>query len=374
MPLRIKKSSLYLSLITLLALLSVLFLLYSYRVSIMSLSSDQKTFLGLVATGLFAGSFSCLATQGGLFATLFAQHELGSKQRNATQMLPFVSFFFTRILSYTIVGFLLGWLGAVVQISLPFRIALMVILAIFMVGTALSILSPHPVFRFFILQPPLFIKRVIKKQSNKDTFFAPVFLGGLSVFIPCGMTQAMMALAVISGSGVAGAITLFAFVLGSTPLFLLVAYMLVKLSTYFQKMIFKGAAYIIIFFALITLNNALALSGAPTVDRIFSTLYCLFHICDTEGKNPVSKAVILMEQHGYSPNVLTVQAGSTVTLQLSNKSGYGCTQSFVIPALGIEQVIPVGNTKEVTFTAPEQKGTLSFMCSAGAYRGEIHVI
>ena len=109
-----------------------------------------------------------------------------------------------------------------------------ILVGIFMLGTALNLLDVHPIFRYFVIQPPKFLTRLVRKQSKSTHFakasrveadmFAPAILGALTIFIPCGTTQAMMALAIGSGSPFLGASVLFAFVLGTSPVFFILGY------------------------------------------------------------------------------------------------------------------------------------------------------
>ena len=46
-----------------------------------------------------------------------------------------------------------------------------------------------------------------RKAKGQETWFSPLFLGALTVFIPCGVTQAMMATALGTGSAAMGAVT-----------------------------------------------------------------------------------------------------------------------------------------------------------------------
>lgn len=90
-----------------------------------------------------------------------------------------------------------------------------------MVGTALRMLNVHPIFRYFALEPPRSLTRYIRKtakQGGRD-HATPLFLGALTAFMPCGVTQAMMALAIGTGDPLLGAATMVAFTLGTTPVF-----------------------------------------------------------------------------------------------------------------------------------------------------------
>ena len=338
-------------------------------------------------TGLITGGLTCLAVQGGLLATTIANREeekLKEQTKKSGSALPILAFLTAKLIAYSILGFLLGSLGSFFQLSLSATVILQFAVAIFMIGTALNILNVHPIFRYFIIQPPRFLTRLVRKQSKSNDMFAPVILGAFTVFIPCGTTQAMMALAIASGNPILGAAILFTFVLGTSPIFFILGYFATKLGDALQQKFMKVAAYAIILLAVFNLNNALALSGSDfTIDRIWKNAYCTLYFCNDSSVfaktsnvlgQAVSEATISIESAGYSPNKLSVRAGSNVTLNLVNKAGGGCTQSFTIPRLGIQKVVPLGSSDTIQFTAPSQPGELAFMCGMGMFRGVINVI
>lgn len=336
-------------------------------------------------TGLFAGALTCLAVQGGLLATSIAQREeekLKDKTKKSGNALPILSFLIAKLGAYTVLGLLLGWFGSLFQLSLTANIVLQLAVGIFMLGTALNLLNVHPIFRYFIIQPPRFLTRMVRNQSKSGDFFGPAILGAFTVFIPCGTTQAMMALAIASGNPLSGAAILFAFVLGTSPLFFILGYMATRLGEAMQKQFMKVAAYALILLAVFNINNSLALAGNTlTLESIWTNFYCTVSFCDrdfgpltAEAAVPVSDTTISIESDGYNPSSLTVKAGSQVTLNLVNNGGGGCTQAFTIPNLRIQKVVPLGASDTVTFTAPSEPGPLAFMCSMGMFRGVINVI
>ncbi|MBI4080223.1 MAG: sulfite exporter TauE/SafE family protein [Candidatus Levybacteria bacterium] len=336
-------------------------------------------------TGLFAGALTCLAVQGGLLATSIAQREeekLKDKTKKTGSALPILSFLIAKLGAYTILGFLLGWFGSLFQLSLTANIILQLAVGIFMVGTALNLLNVHPIFRYFVIQPPRFLTRMVRNQSKSGDFFGPAILGAFTVLIPCGTTQAMMALAIASGNSLSGATILFAFVLGTSPLFFILGYMATRLGDTMQKQFMKVAAFVLILLAVFNINNTLALAGNTlTLESIWTNFYCAVSFCDrdfgpsaAQAAAPVTNTTISIERDGYNPNNLTVKAGSQVTLKLVNNGGGGCTQAFTIPKLGVQKVIPLGSSDTLAFTAPSEPGELPFMCSMGMYRGVIEVI
>lgn len=332
-------------------------------------------------TGLFAGALTCLAVQGGLLAATIAQREqerLEDKARGGNA-LPILSFLITKLVAYTLLGFLLGYLGSFFTLSITVQTLLQFGVGIFMIGTALNLLDVHPIFRYFVIQPPKFLTRLVRKETKSKNIFAPAILGAFTIFIPCGTTQAMMALAIASGSPFLGAAILFAFVLGTSPLFFILGYLATRLGEIFQKRVLRFAAFAIIMLAVFNLNNAAALAGVNiNITKPLSGVYCIFAVCDNSSVGVAEAANnninINIESSGYSPSAITVKAGLPVTINLKNTGGGGCTQAFTIPSLGIQKIVPIGSSDVVSFTAPKTPMQLPFMCSMGMYRGVINVI
>ncbi|MBI4067281.1 sulfite exporter TauE/SafE family protein [Candidatus Gottesmanbacteria bacterium] len=335
-------------------------------------------------TGLFTGGLTCLAVQGGLLATTIAQREsqkLEGDLKRTGHAFPILSFLVAKLVAYTILGFLLGSLGSVLQLSLKTTVILQIGVGIFMIGTALAILDVHPIFRYFIIQPPRFLTRIIRRESKSKDLFAPAILGAFTIFIPCGTTQAMMALAIASGNAILGATILFVFVLGTSPVFFTLGYFATRMGDFFSGKFMKAAALAIIMLAIFNINSAVALSGSDlTLENLGNKVYCsMIAFCDKDHvaglvAPPVSEATITINSKGYVPNRLSIARGSQVTLHLKNDGGNGCQQSFVIPKLGLSKVVPNGNQATLQFTAPSEAGTIPFMCGMNMYRGEIEVI
>ncbi|MCL4354433.1 sulfite exporter TauE/SafE family protein [Patescibacteria group bacterium] len=334
-------------------------------------------------TGLLAGGLSCAAVQGGLLAATIAQREEEHLKEKAAKgnALPILTFLIAKLAAYTLLGLLLGWFGSLFQLSLTLKILMQVLVAVFMLGSALSILNVHPIFRYFIIQPPKFLTRIVRKQSKSADIFAPGILGAFTIFIPCGTTQAMMALSIASGSPISGALILFAFVLGTSPVFFLLGYFATKLGNVFHEKFMKVLAFAIIFLAIFNLDNAIALSGSNlTLENFAKGAWCTVSFCDNTPLPSAANAQALTDltieigPGGYTPNELTAKAGADITLHLKNDGGGGCAQAFTIPSLGVQRLVSSGQNDTVTFKAPGEATDIAFMCSMGMYRGVIHVL
>ncbi len=323
--------------------------------------------LTIFLTGLFTGGLTCLAVQGGLLTSVIAQRESvvdKATQEKGKNALPILAFLLAKLVAYTALGFLLGWLGSVIQLSLSTRLILQFAVVVFMLGTALNILEVHPIFRYFVIQPPRFLTRLVRNQSKKTDLFAPVFLGAFTVFIPCGTTQAMMALAIASGNPLLGAIILFAFILGTSPIFFILGYFVTKLGETMHRQFMQLAAVTLILLAAYNFYGALSLTGY-SFDNSSTQL-----VNAQVTENPT----ITFDEFGYSPSSITVKANSNVSLKLDNRSGSGCIQAFTIPKLGLQKIVQLGTSETISFKAPAEKGSMPFMCSMGMYRGVINII
>lgn len=327
-------------------------------------------------TGLLTGGLTCLAVQGGLLAATIAQREeekLKDKTKQSGNTVPILAFLGAKLIAYTILGFLLGWLGSLFQLSITAQVIMQLAVVIFMVGTALNLLNVHPIFRYFIIQSPKSLTRLVRNQSKSKSLFAPALLGAFTVFIPCGITQAMMALAIGSGSPLLGAAILFAFVLGTSPLFFILGYFATRLGETMHKRFMKVAAIALILLAVFNLNNILALSGNSwTIGSVFNQSPKTEN--NTSNAAPQQNVVIDIEEAGYSPNVVTVKAGTNVSFQIKNVGVYTCASAFTIPAFNYQKVVQAGSTETVALQMPNKPTQIPFMCSMGMYRGVINVI
>ncbi len=383
MEIKIKKQTLLISVVSTAAV--VIGLLFLRFISVEATPANSNINLwAIFLTGLITGGLTCLAVQGGLLAATIAQREeeklkdkiLRRSSGHVAQSgnaLPIFTFLVAKLVAYTAFGFLLGWFGSLFQLSLTAQIIMQVAVAIFMIGTALDILNVHPIFRYFIIQPPKSLTRIVRNQSKSKSLFAPALLGAFTVFIPCGTTQAMMALAIGSGSPLLGAAVLFAFILGTSPLFFTLGYFATRLGESLHQKFMKVAAFVLIILAVFNLNNVLALTGSSW------TLNNLTKQSETVSSNvpdatPSENVVIKINDHGYTPNQITVKSGTNVSLKVQNDGSYTCASAFTIPYFNYQKVVQVGEAETISLKMPDSPTQIPFMCSMGMYRGVINVI
>lgn len=332
-------------------------------------------------TGLTVGGLTCLAVQGGLLASVITEREKENPKGASKHALYATAvFLIAKFVAYTILGFILGAFGGAINIGGKLQIFMQLAAGIYMVAVALNLLNVHPIFRYVIIQPPCFLVKLVRNQSKSKDIFAPGLLGAMTVFIPCGTTIAMEALAISSANAIAGASIMAAFILGTMPLFLGIGFITSLLGEAFKSKFFKLAAVAVIYLGVTSMNGSLIALGSPVTLQSAAENFPIQ--IDLNGGNseqassdlPTTQdAVINITNSGYEPNYIRVKKGQPVNLTLKNDGAYSCASAFRIPSLGISKNIRPNETQIIAFT-PQEIGKIPFSCSMGMHRGVIEVI
>ncbi len=332
-------------------------------------------------TGLTTGGLTCLAVQGGLLASMIASREeedLENKIKAKHTTVPILMFLLAKLVAYTILGVLLGLLGSFFKVNSILNAFMQILVGLFMIVTALRILDVHPFFRNFVITTPRFITKFIRNKSKSSDYFAPLFLGFLTIFIPCGTTQAMEVLAIGSGSAVYGGLIMFSFILGTSPIFFILGSLATKLGDSMHRRFLRAAAILILLLGVLAVDTGLVLAGSPIS---ISTLKDIIIIESAASGTSQEEAKIVgdyqyvdinVQINGYFPNEITVKKGIPVRMKLITNKTYGCSRSIVIPSLGLREVLPETGEQVYEFT-PTKEGTIPYSCSMGMYRGKIIV-
>lgn len=270
-----------------------------------------------------------MAVQGGLLASTIAAREeedlkQGSRKRH--NIGPTIAFLITKLIAYVILGFALGVFGETLALSDNSRVLMQLLAGVYMIAIALNLLNVHPIFRYVIIQPPRFLIRKVRDTSKSKDIFAPALLGALTVFVPCGTTLAMEALAISSGKPFLGAAIMGFFVLGTSPLFLGLGFATTALGDAFKERFFKIAAILILYLGVTSMNGALVAAGSPVN---LQTLRDVIPIeIDLSGGSMSSDSNVKMIQGvqvvdisvfpaGYNPDYIQVRANLPVRLNLT---------------------------------------------------------
>lgn len=333
-------------------------------------------------TGFTTGGLSCMAVQGGLLASSLASQiekdlaagasGTGAKHRIA---LPIALFLVTKLVVYTLLGALLGGLGQLLQITPTVQAILQFGIAVFMLGNALRMLNVHPIFRFFTFEPPASVTRFIRRKARGEaSWFTPIMLGALTVLIPCGVTQTILAAAIATGNPVSGAALVFAFTLGTSPVFFALAYLATKLGALLEKQLVRITAVALIILSILAVDTGLNLLGSRySLTRLVSSVTSGEHFAtgDSSQESSDGSLVLNVVDNGYRPRRLHAPADTPITLTLVTDDVYSCSRAFLIPDIDYGVILSATGEEKVEIP-PQAPGTvLPFTCSMGMYTGEI---
>lgn len=391
---------------------------------------------GVFVTGLVAGGASCAAVQGGLLTGMLARREdpkraatpgpaataagrkrrgkggtarAGSakrtegrarprardgsaaptRQRQSTprplrhDLVPVTGFLAGKLVSHTLAGALLGAIGAAVQLGFRSRATTQVIAGIVRVLMALHLLGVRQL-RSVVPEPPAAFTRLVRRRARSQAMAGPALLGLLTVLIPCGVTLSVAFLAVAAGSPLTGAAIMAVFVLGTSPLFTAIGFAASRYAAGFGGRLASVTAVAVLGIGLFTVNSGLALGGSPvTLASAFAS--AVPSDPQEPGKpvygpvaGPVAPAggvqrVELQVRDSDYEGPKRVRAGMPTTLTLVTDETQGCTRGFVVPSLGIEEILPETGRTEVDLGVLKQ-GKLEYTCSMGMYGGTLDVV
>jgi len=331
--------------------------------------------------GVLAGISSCAALVGGIVLSMSKQWlEIYPKEDSTlTKLQPHLMFNFGRILSFFILGGVLGLIGQRLQLSLRFGSILIVLVSFFMIFLALQMLGLK-FFRRFQFGIPKFASRYISNPANFNGRSMPALLGAATFFLPCGFTITAQSLALLSGSFWQGGLTMFLFALGTLPGLLAIGFSSVKLSvSRWSNQFLKIAGVLVLFFGLYNINAQLNVLGFTG----FSNLNSKAPVSQNKNVSPNDLAEIVggeqilkMEASsaGYKPNYFKVKAGVPVKWEITDAGTSGCTSAVISPNLFSGQIkLTPGQTSVKEFT-PEKPGKYRFSCWMGMVAGTIEVV
>lgn len=345
---------------------------------LLGVSGGQPTSLvTVVLIGLTAGFSTCMALVGGLVlgtATRFTQ-----KHPNATNMerfVPHVWFTVGRIVSYTVLGGVIGGIGSFFQLSGLTLGLLTLAVALVMLTLGLQLTGLFPAIENVKLTLPKWVSQFFgikegqkQKYSHKNSFF----LGASTFFLPCGFTQAMQLYAMSSGNPISGALIMGVFAIGTAPGLLGIGGLTSVLRGVFAQKFFKFAGVVVVALSLFNMNNAMNLIGwNPSF--LLSARNNVLAVNDAAAVRDGNVQVVRMTQNssGYEPNSFTVTKGVPVRWIINSVDQYTCAASIVSSAIGVRKNLQAGENI-IEFT-PQQTGTVPFSCSMGMYRGQFTVV
>ena len=337
---------------------------------------NTVSLLALFATGLFT-SVHCIAMCGGINLS----QSVGTSQSAEGRFSKPLLYNLGRVISYTIVGGLVGSLGSVLFVSQTAKGIIMLIAAVFMILMSLSMLGWLP---WWLV--PRVPKALSSKANQAKAGKGPLVVGLLNGLLPCGPLQAMQLYALSTGSMLMGALSMMLFALGTVPLMLGAGLIFSVLKGRFTRSISRVSAALVMLIAFVMVFNASGLFGWNLTATAANTE-------PTASAETGSSAAAQLEAKGYA--VAEIKDGVQVVQAQLKSSGYpsivvqqgvpvqfnlvaddaalnGCNETVEFPAYGVEKRLIAGNNI-IEFT-PDKTGAISYTCWMGMIYGMIQVV
>jgi sulfite exporter TauE/SafE/copper chaperone CopZ len=301
-----------------------------------------------------------------------------------------------RVISYTVLGTIVGALGQAVTLSGRFQGLVQLVAGVFMAIMGITMLGLFPGLRRFIPRMPKIFARKIDEQ--KAARRNPLIIGLLNGFMPCGPLQAMQLYALSTGSPIAGGVSMFLFSMGTVPLMFGIGALSSLLSNAsggrtFAAVVMKAGAVLVTVMGMTMFTYGFNLSGFS------SPLAFIPGFAGSPGA--VNSAVVKAGwkgNAGFTPPegtpfqiengaqivtstlsggrypAITVQAGIPVRWTINAPAGSvnGCNNRMIIREYGIEHRFTPGENV-IEFT-PTRTGKFPYSCWMGMIRSSITVV
>ncbi len=275
-----------------------------------------------------------------------------------------------RVISYTVIGGIVGAVGSVVSFSGTMKGIVQLAAGVFMVIMGLNMLNLFPGLRKFNPRmPKIFAKKIYAKRMSSS----PLYVGILNGLMPCGPLQAMQLYALSTGSPVKGAVAMFLFSVGTFPLMFLFGALSSFMNKKFSGKLMKVSAVLVVVLGMFMFSNGISLSGFrfPTFPMASNQAQAgVGNVAAIE--DGVQVVTTGLDSGRYEP--IIVQKGIPVKWVIQAEDGdiNGCNNSIVVPKLGLKKDLAIGNNV-IEFTA-EESGVIPYSCWMGMIRSKITVV
>lgn len=340
--------------------------------------AEQGMGYGLLFVIGLLTSIHCVAMCGGINISQCVPQQAvpieGLKKR--INLRPSILYNLGRVISYTVIGGMVGALGSVVSFSGWAKGLVALAAGVFMVIMGLNMLNLFPWLRKFNPRmPKIFARKIYAEKQGGNR--SPLYIGLLNGLMPCGPLQAMQLYALSTGSPVKGALSMLLFSLGTVPLMFGLGALSSMLSKKFTKKMMQVSAALVIILGIFMFQNGMSLSGLalPSLSSLWSGAGNSSKVAaqvEPTVMNGVQIVTTKLSSGGYEP--ITVKAGIPVKWTISAAAGTinGCNNRLIIPAYNVEKKLVVGDNV-IEFT-PDKTGTIPYSCWMGMIRSQITVV
>ncbi|APC39016.1 sulfite exporter TauE/SafE family protein [Clostridium estertheticum] len=329
---------------------------------------NGATYFVLFIVGVLT-SIHCVGMCGGI---MLSQSITKDSKSKFDSVRPALLYNAGRVLSYTIIGGIVGALGSVLSLSITAKAGLQIFAGMFMIIMGLN-MSGFSLFRRLNFKLPWSTCSIKKKPK------APFLIGVLNGLMPCGPLQTMQLYALGTGSAFSGAMSMLLFSLGTVPLMLTFGALSGLITKGYTKTLLRFSGILVVVLGIVMGTRGLTLAGinVPSTTTLTASLSGNKTATSSSKANkPVIEngvQIIRMtaDDNGYTPNGQYVQKNMPVKWIIDGKALNSCNGQIVIPSLNIQKNLQAGDNI-IEFTPKDND--ISFSCGMGMIRGVIKVV
>lgn len=215
-----------------------------------------------------------------------------------------------RVVSYTVVGGIVGALGAELSFGENGRAYLTLLAGGVMILMGLNMLGYTP----FVRGIQQWLSRRVKIKSPIQTPFVVGLANGL---LPCGPLQAMQIYALGTGSALMGALSMFVFSLGTVPLMLGLGVFASRIGKDASKMMLKAGAVLVVLLGVVMFQRGFALTGSSGLISGLNPLPSGFSFDSGQTQTSAVEAVV-----SNGEQIVTAEVTAGDTLRLYSKRAF----------------------------------------------------
>ncbi len=330
--------------------------------------SNNMSYFMLLIAGVLT-SFHCIAMCGGIAMTQSIEVQ---EERNSS-LYRALKYNFGRVISYTLLGGVIGAIGSVISVGGSFRGIVSIFAGIFMIILSLNLLGIVKV------NLPKFIKR---RSSLFKSENGPFVVGLVNGFMPCGPLQTMQLYALGTGTIIGGMSAMFFFSLGTVPMMLGLGVFTSVLSKNGGRKFIQASSIVVLLLGIIMVNRGLLLGGYGVAfeNNTYTQEYNSESVVDKTESESTYISVSDVESMPYQlvDGVQVVQmtimsdryvlssplvAGIPARIELNIEGINRCNSPVLIPKAGVE--IDLLRDNPVMEFTPEEVGDLKVTCWMG---------
>jgi len=301
------------------------------------------------------------------------------------KLTPNVAYQAAKILSYMLVGLLLGAIGGFLNLDAirPYVYYLagvfMIVLGLGMTGQVkwAARLTPAPPRWLITRLSKMRKKSVSDAKEGHSSLATPITFGLMTGRLPGGPPMAAKVARAPTGRAAPGALGMAAFGLGTAPLMVAFGTAGSLIPRVWKNRMMTVLSIGVIIFGLVFINRGLVATGAPVTFTTIKTAIVGTGAAPASqeyatGADGVVEVPIVIENTKFVPDVVRIPADTPVRLVVDRREDIACSAQIFMPQLNIlKDLAPNGVT---TVDIPATKaGTYTLTCGMSMMAGQLIV-